>query len=168
MDTIAKILGENEAKWPRVVQFAGSIVIHNLSDGLEKYEDTINDGDRSDIGEAIYETLKIALLEDLLTKSDNPEISMVKQVLKGDPFSEQEEEEEDWEGDDGLILEVDQLNGVKEWIDKVSEDGDDYARVWSNTGLATANRHVSKAIGTWLKSIGVPFEYNVDPDDDGI
>ena len=40
-----------------------------------------------------------------------------------------------------------------------------YVRDTGATGfLATANRHVSRAIGTWLKSIGVPFEYNIDPD----
>jgi hypothetical protein len=74
-------------------------------------------------------------------------------------------EEEDWSGDDGLIFKSTyDLKSVISWVYHViGEEG--YVRDTGARGfLATANQHVSKAIGTWLKSIGVPFEYNVDPD----
>lgn len=165
MGTVSRILGENDEtvqSWPITIEYSSSLTIRDLSHAMTKYKDALDYSQTRPAAEAIEEALKIRELSVLLDKSRHPETSVMKQILKGDPFSE--EEEDDWEGNDGLILEGDQIDGVIEWVDTIRE-AEDYVRDTGATGfLATANRHVSRAIGTWLKSIGVPFEYNIDPD----
>ena len=170
MNAIARILSESESEtvvWPITIEYTSSFVVRSLGDGLAAW-DTSNDSNHTgEAGEAIWEALNIDLLSDLLDKSSNrpDEDEDMALALRGDMMNPPEEEEEDWEGDDGLILSRQDLRAVIGWIDKVKDAYDWVRKSDQNFGergfLYTANVHVSRAIGTWLKSVGVPFEYNV-------
>lgn len=166
MNAVARILGENDETvpvWPIEVEFTGSFSIDNLSHAWEKYEEALDSHQTRPMAMAIEKALNIKVLGELLDKSDHPEVDTEALALSGDILNDPSEE--DWEGDDGLVVRDNrELKAIIKWVDLV-KDAEGYVRyTGARNFLATANRHVSKAIGTWLKSIGVPFEYNVNPD----
>ena len=159
MKVVAIILGENEAPtWPLTVEYSSAIVLRSLKHAWDLYQRT---SDRS-LAVAIYNALNIRLLDELLKKTKEQQIDTMAMVTSGDILN-YEGDENDWDDmDEGIYMDdPNDLHAIVKWID-VHNNSNDYAGVYSNSYLVTKNRYVTIAIGKWLKSIGVKFEYNID------
>lgn len=99
-------------------------------------------------------------------EGDEDVVIAINGLLKLDELwaalSDAEIGDDSFEGDDGLIMES--PADAESVIQLVEEHDSGFVRNWIKGGIQTANANVSRAIGNWLKSIDVPFRYNIDPD----
>lgn len=66
-----------------------------------------------------------------------------------------------FEGDDGLIF--DDPSNARALMYWVGLAGDGLVQPYIRGSVQCANEGVTHVLGEWLKSLGVPFEYNISP-----
>lgn len=150
MNAVKKIIGEavpserdGDGGWPKVITVP--TLIHSLGSACTMYGKADGDGD---VEAAIEAALNHGQLQDAVDEW--------LKTSSSDDFSD----------DAGLIFEdPNDCYATFAWLD-LSWDAGSMANVdhYGRGTLAVSDQALAEVIGNWLKSIGVPFKYNVEPE----
>lgn len=138
---------EGDGGWPKVITIP--TLIHSLGQAHTLYGDAGEEGD-SEVEAAIEDAINYRQLED-----------GINQWIRTDSS-------DDFSDDAGFIFEYpNDAYAVFAWLERSQGlDAGNMAYVdhYGRGTLAVSDQQLAEVIGNWLKSISVPFKYNVEPE----